>query len=132
MNSKYVLGCSIIVLLMLFAGINLEKYATPYVSLSEAMSVDRTVQVKGNQVPGSAVYNQETELFEFEMSDESGRIFLVKYDEPKPSNFDRAKEIVAIGVYADNAFWADRLLIKCPSKYEAEPVVVASIDQPMN
>ena len=126
MKSKYTLGTILIVCLMFFAGVNLGKYATPYVSIEEAIELDYSVQVKGARVEGSAQYNSENEMFEFQLSDGEGRVIQVKYPEPKPSNFDRASEVVAVGVYRDGAFWADRILIKCPSKYEVEgPIATA-------
>ena len=45
---------------------------------------------------------------------------LVRYKGVKPDNFDEAYHVVAIGKYTGDAFAADKLLIKCPSKYEAE------------
>ena len=44
----------------------------------------------------------------------------VRYKGVKPDNFDEAYHVVAIGKYTGDAFAADKLLIKCPSKYEAE------------
>jgi cytochrome c-type biogenesis protein CcmE len=45
---------------------------------------------------------------------------VVEYDGAKPSNFDEADKIVAIGRWEKNkgAFEAKELLIKCPTKYE--------------
>ena len=37
-----------------------------------------------------------------------------------PGNFDQAKMVVAIGRYRGDHFEAEQLLIKCPSKYQAE------------
>jgi cytochrome c-type biogenesis protein CcmE len=37
-----------------------------------------------------------------------------------PGNFDQATSIVAIGHYKDGTFAAEQLLVKCPSKYQAE------------
>jgi len=44
----------------------------------------------------------------------------IKYDKSKPSNFENADKIVAVGKYitSDDVFHADELLVKCPSKYE--------------
>jgi cytochrome c-type biogenesis protein CcmE len=37
-----------------------------------------------------------------------------------PGNFDQATSIVAIGRYQGDHFEAEQLLVKCPSKYQAE------------
>jgi cytochrome c-type biogenesis protein CcmE len=42
----------------------------------------------------------------------------VVYDGVKPGNFEEAVQIVAIGRYQDDAFHAEQLLVKCPSKYQ--------------
>ena len=63
----------------------------------------------------------ENNMFVFSISDEeTGETMLVRYKGVKPDNFDEAYHVVAIGKYTGDAFAADKLLIKCPSKYEAE------------
>jgi len=42
----------------------------------------------------------------------------VLYSGIKPGNFEEATEIVAVGSYRDGSFYADQLLVKCPSKYQ--------------
>jgi cytochrome c-type biogenesis protein CcmE len=44
----------------------------------------------------------------------------VRYHGVKPANFEDAVSIVAIGRYdaAASEFAADKLLVKCPSKYQ--------------
>jgi len=37
-----------------------------------------------------------------------------------PGNFDQATMVVAIGRYQEGRFLAEQLLVKCPSKYQAE------------
>jgi cytochrome c-type biogenesis protein CcmE len=45
----------------------------------------------------------------------------VIYDGTKPGNFDQATSVVCVGKYETDAFYADKLLIKCPSKYQEAP-----------
>jgi cytochrome c-type biogenesis protein CcmE len=44
----------------------------------------------------------------------------VRYHGLKPANFEEAISIVAIGRYdgSEKVFVADKLLVKCPSKYQ--------------
>ena len=93
---------------------------TPYVSIADARASQRNVQVKG--LPDDAVEpHMENEMFVFSIADEeTGETMLVRYKGVKPDNFDEAYHIVAIGKYTGDSFAADKLLIKCPSKYEAE------------
>ena len=37
-----------------------------------------------------------------------------------PGNFDQATSVVAKGISNENEFVADKLLVKCPSKYQGE------------
>lgn len=122
MKLKYIVGTLIIVVFLIFAGISFQSSLTPYVSLAEARAKGTVVQVKGSRVAGSEDYNMEQKTFHFRMTDNKGEEFQVVYEGVKPSNFERAKEIVAIGRFQDGVFHAQDLLVKCPSKYEAEAV----------
>ena len=44
----------------------------------------------------------------------------VEYRGVIPGNFDQAVSVVAIGKFAGDHFEAQQLLVKCPSKYQAE------------
>jgi cytochrome c-type biogenesis protein CcmE len=54
------------------------------------------------------------------LQDENGKLVKVVSDDPRPANFEQAISIVAIGRYdqGEQAFMADDLLVKCPSKYQ--------------
>ncbi|WP_439881202.1 cytochrome c maturation protein CcmE domain-containing protein [Pontibacter sp. MBLB2868] len=41
----------------------------------------------------------------------------VVYYNPKPQDFDRSEQVVITGNIRDNVFVADKILLKCPSKY---------------
>ncbi len=122
MKSKYMIGIGIIVAFLVLAGVNFQKSLTPYVSIQEARAETRTVQVKGARVDGSAMYDPASKTFNFKIVDSEGVECQIVYDGVKPSNFDEAKEIVAKGRFKDDVFHAKELLVKCPSKYEAETV----------
>lgn len=122
MKPKYIIGLAIIGAFIVFAGMNLKKSLTPYVSLEDAKRTGAVVQVKGQRVPGTEKFNMDDQVFNFEMTDEKGEKFKVVYDGVKPSNFEQATEVVAIGRYDNGIFHAEQLLVKCPSKYEAEGV----------
>ena len=103
-----------------YAGYFFADSVTPYVSVAQARTSERNVQVKG--LPDDTVEPyMENNMFVFSISDEeTGETMLVRYKGVKPDNFDEAYHVVAIGKYTGDAFAADKLLIKCPSKYEAE------------
>ena len=62
--------------------------------------------------------------FEFFMKDSMGTEAKVIYSEPKPADFDRSDKVVVIGKFKDpnGVFIAQKILLKCPSKYEGEKI----------
>ncbi len=54
----------------------------------------------------------------FLMVDEDNREQQVYLDEPMPADLLRSEQVVVIGAYKNEVFVADRVLLKCPSKYE--------------
>ena len=103
-----------------YAGYFFADSVTPYVSVADARAAQRNVQVKG--VPdGTVAPHMEDGHFVFSIADEdTGETMLVRYKGAKPDTFDDAYHVVAIGKYTGDAFAADKLLIKCPSKYEED------------
>ena len=56
--------------------------------------------------------------FSFIMVDDSQQEQLVFYKEPVPADFTKSEKVVVIGNYYNETFVADKILLKCPSKYE--------------
>lgn len=120
MNRKILLGV-LIALFIVYAGMTLGESVTPYVSIAQAQASTSTVQVKGLLDERSPAPIQVDDEFCFVLKDEEdGRTMPVKFLGTKPDRFEEAYHIVAIGKYdgADGSFHANKLLIKCPSKYE--------------
>ena len=105
-----------------YAGLNLAESVTPYVSIAEARSSTSGVQVKGLLDKNFSPV-QTCDEFTFSLRDENtGETMRVKFDGIKPDQFDEAYHIVAVGKFdsSDESFHAQKLLIKCPSKYEGQ------------
>lgn len=60
--------------------------------------------------------------FSFVMIDENEAAQEVYYNEPMPADFQRSEQVVIIGSYKNNLFVADKILLKCPSKYQEEGI----------
>jgi len=124
-NRKYVL---LGVLLIAFAGFSLLSFKqnlTPYVTYAEARADVRVVQVAGGLEKDTFYYDDQTETLHFTLLDpESDAKLKVRYDGLKPANFEDAISIVAIGRYdaGTDEFHANKLLVKCPSKYQGAEV----------
>jgi cytochrome c-type biogenesis protein CcmE len=112
------------VLLALFAGFALASFRstlTPYVSYDEARQSPRTVQVAGALEKGSSGYDDSQGALRFMLREpETGQTLKIRYHGLKPGNFEDAISVVAIGRYEPgaNEFAAEKLLVKCPSKYQ--------------
>lgn len=116
------------VLLLAFAGFSLSSFKqtlTPYVSYEQARDTERIVQVAGALEKGSSRYTVQEESLRFTILDPKTRESLrIRYKGLKPANFEDAISIVAIGRYDEGTkeFEADKLLVKCPSKYQGAEV----------
>jgi cytochrome c-type biogenesis protein CcmE len=124
-NRLYLFG---ILLLLAFAGFSFTTFKdsmTPYVSYQRAKEEGRIVQVAGSLVKGSYSYVDTRESLFFTLQDPKTKQTLrVRYKGLKPANFEDAVSIVAIGHYDEKAkeLEANKLLVKCPSKYQGAEV----------
>jgi cytochrome c-type biogenesis protein CcmE len=67
-------------------------------------------------------FSMESKKFSFHMKDRNGNVRKVVYPGSKPNNFERAEKLVVIGSLKNDVFYADEMLMKCPSKYnDANP-----------
>ncbi len=64
-------------------------------------------------------YNPQVDanLFTFYLIDEQGQERQVVYHAPEPADFERSEKIVIIGKMNGEVFDANKILLKCPSKY---------------
>jgi cytochrome c-type biogenesis protein CcmE len=62
-------------------------------------------------------FSRESMRFSFYMKDEDGNVRRVIYPKPKPNNFEQATQLVVIGEMRNDVFFANDMLMKCPSKY---------------
>jgi cytochrome c-type biogenesis protein CcmE len=120
MNLKIALGLVLLVIAAVLGFTSFKKTMTPYVSFAEARHAPGFVQVNGVLADKNYVLKRDEQYLEFKLKDEKGEVMPVEYRGVIPGNFDQATSIVAIGKYSGNRFAADQLLVKCPSKYQAE------------
>jgi cytochrome c-type biogenesis protein CcmE len=124
MKKKHIYYALGVVLLLVFAGFSFSEFKeslTPYVSYDVALKSLRTVQVAGGLEQGTSTYDSGDHSLHFTLVDqESAQTLRVRYHGIKPANFEDAVSIVAIGRFdpATSEFAAEKLLVKCPSKYQ--------------
>jgi cytochrome c-type biogenesis protein CcmE len=124
-NYFYALGGLLLVAFAGFALSSFKQTLTPYVSYADARGATRLVQVAGGLEKGSSKYLSAEESLLFTLREaETRQALRVRYKGLKPANFEDAISIVAIGRYdrGSQEFHADKLLVKCPSKYQGAEV----------
>jgi len=94
---------------------------TPYVGFAEARASKGSVQVMGEILTDQSSYDTQSGSFSFFITDAKGDKMKVVYDGTKPGNFEQAISVVCVGRFQEDVFHADKLLIKCPSKYQKAP-----------
>lgn len=99
-----------------------QKTLTPYLSFDEARRARGTVQVMGSLDKQSDRYDTATQELSFDILDVAGHRMPVVYRGIKPGNFKDAISVVAIGRFQNGRIDAERLLVKCPSKYQGAEV----------
>ena len=113
--------------------------ASSYESFTTALEMkqdgeDKAIHVVGKlkkdeagQVAGIEVREDKTS-FTFMLVDNEGTSQKVFYNQPVPADFHRSEQVVVIGSYRDKEiFVADKILMKCPSKYQETEVQAAGI-----
>ena len=120
MNVKIVLAVVLLGIAATFGITSFKKSMTPYISFAEARTASGMVQVNGVLANKNYVAKPSEQYLQFDLKDPHGEIMKVEYRGVIPGNFDQATSIVAIGRYRGDHFEAEQLLVKCPSKYQAE------------
>jgi cytochrome c-type biogenesis protein CcmE len=120
MNLKAIVAAGLLGAAVAIGVTSFRKTVTPYISFQEARRSEGLVQVNGVLADKRYVLKPEEQYLSFRLRDSRGEILPVEYRGVVPGNFDQATSIVAIGRYRDGTFAAEQLLVKCPSKYQAE------------
>ena len=121
-NSKILIFIAALVLLVaaiLSLGDNL---FSPYVTFQYTQQhPGKYVQVIGKHEKTGAV-NHDASGFGFTLNDDKGTKLDVYHNGVKPANFEHAEQVVVLGKFSaeKKIFEADKVLVKCPSKYQKE------------
>ncbi|HUK12952.1 MAG TPA: cytochrome c maturation protein CcmE [Thermoanaerobaculaceae bacterium] len=113
-----VLGVVIIAGFIAFGAGAFKSNLTPYVSFQQARATHDAVQVAGKLVQGSDRFEESSSRLLFSIKDDRGDTMRVAYKGLKPGNFHEATQVVAIGRFRGGMLEAEKLLVKCPSKYQ--------------
>lgn len=95
--------------------------SSTYASFTEAMEApEQEFHVAGTlNLKKEMVYNPEANanLFTFYLVDREGKEVKVMFNGSKPQDFERSESVVITGKMKKDAFVANKILMKCPSKY---------------
>lgn len=107
--------------------------ASTYVNFDQAYQMASTGNSSSIHVVGQLKKDQNGDIvglqnaadnlsFSFVLIDENGKEQKVFYNEPMPPDFTRSENVVIIGNYKGDNFVANKILLKCPSKYQEQTV----------
>lgn len=105
--------------------------ASTYVTFTEASHLASSGSSKSIHVVGALTKDASGKVvgiepgedkvsFSFVMIDEAGNEQKVYYNQPMPQDFTRSEKVVVIGSYKGDDFYAEKILLKCPSKYQEQ------------
>ena len=123
----------ILILLLMGGGIlmliSASKDMSTYSTFAQVKRSGETAKVVGVLAKDKPMYynaEEDPNLFRFFMTDQDGEIHEVTLNAPKPQDFELSEQVVATGSFEGDEFVASSILMKCPSKYKNEEVLVRS------
>ena len=125
---KYIIAFVVVIgALGYFIGTSLTGEKIYYKEVAELLQNPGTVEQKGLRVSGDVVdghfaVDKMARMAEFNVGDKAGSKMSVVYSGSIPDALEIGASVILEGSYnpANNTFIANKLLTKCPSKYEAE------------
>lgn len=95
--------------------------ASPYGTFADARKTkSESMHVAGDVLKETVSTDLKHGTMRFQMKDTTGETMQIVYSGPPPSNLGEATKVVAIGGIQNGEFHSEKLLIKCPSKYEGQ------------
>lgn len=128
MKPKTIIGLVLMLGFTLLLFLNFGQQVGGYMNFAQAEETGSKAHVVGTWAQEHPTrYDRAQNVFVFHMKDDMGQIREVHYNNPKPPNFEDAEKLVVDGYAQGDAFVAEHILVKCPSKYnetkglEAQP-----------
>ncbi len=101
------------------------KDVSTYATFTDAKEASAKVKVAGKLIKDKPmIYDPvvNPNLFTFYLKDTNGKEVLVNLLKPKPQDFELSEQVVVTGDMQGDAFVANEVLMKCPSKYKDEEI----------
>ena len=100
-----------------------------YSTFKEASANGQKVTISGQLAKNQEMYynpEEDPNYFTFYLSDDDGEVRKVILLSEKPQEFERSESLVLTGKMKGEEFVATEMLMKCPSKYQDEEILVKS------
>ncbi|HKG06944.1 MAG TPA: cytochrome c maturation protein CcmE [Pedobacter sp.] len=126
MKKSAIIGLITIAICVCFL-VSLNADTSSYSSFTEAAKDAREFHVMGYWEKTKGTYydaQKDANHFAFYMKDQNGSVNKVVYNGTKPQDFERSEKLVLIGEMKEGTFYASKILMKCPSKYNNDLVEV--------
>ncbi len=134
MKKVHIFGIIVIALAVMIIIITAGDAST-YVTFGQAKIMAENGNNKKIHVVGELKKNVEGEVVglrtsedmlsvSFTMIDNDGREQQVYYNQPMPPDLKLSENVVVIGAYHKDLFIADKILLKCPSKYQENEIKI--------
>jgi cytochrome c-type biogenesis protein CcmE len=101
------------------------KDVTTYATFKDAQEKSEKVKIAGKLSKDKPMdYDpvKNPNKFSFYLKDQNDREVLVHLMKPKPQDFELSEQVVVTGEMQGDAFVANDVLMKCPSKYKDEEI----------
>jgi len=134
MKKTHIFGIVIIAIAVMIIIITAGDAST-YVTFQEAMKMAADGNNKKIHVVGQLKKDKEGNVQGLQVTEDKLSVsFLmidnenieqkIYYNEPMPPDLQRSEQVVVIGSFKEDVFVADKILLKCPSKYEEEEIKI--------
>lgn len=126
MKKSHIVGL-LIIALSIFIIISASKDVSTYGDFNTAVLSQNRIKIVGQLEKTKPItYRPEIDpnTTTFFLKDNNGVVKEVKLKQPKPQDFELAEQVVLTGSIEEDIFVADEILMKCPSKYKEEEILL--------
>ena len=138
MKRSHIIGI-VVIAIAIFVIISTAGDASTYVTFDEARALFKSGSDKKVHVVGQLKKNESGEIVGVEpsqdkltvtflMVDNNQKTNKVFYNKPMPPDLKQSEQVVVIGQFKKDRFYANQILLKCPSKYEEESLQVSEVN----
>jgi len=138
MKRSHIIGI-VVIAIAVFVIISTAGDASTYVTFEEAKSLSAAESGKKVHIVGQLKKDEAGEIIGVEpsedklsvtflMVDNNQKTDKVFYNKPMPPDLKQSEQVVVVGEYKNDIFFANQILLKCPSKYEEESLQVSAVN----